>query len=106
MDNENGVEPAMPMWQPAVVCIATSVLSKLKPGQWALPNPTESYGRAWDGWDHGRGGALELPPIADPDAKATLPRTNLDEMHARGHITSSQYAIACPLSTQPIATCR
>jgi hypothetical protein len=101
MDNENGVEPAKPVWQPAVVCVATSVLCKIKPGQWTLPDPAEGYGREWDGWADSRGGALELPPIADPDAKATLPRTRLDEMHARGHLTGTEYAIALAFQVAP-----
>jgi hypothetical protein len=101
MSNENGlVEPAKPMWQPAVVCIAAS-LCKRQSGQWTLPDPTERYGRDWDGWADSRGGALELPPIADPDAKATLPKTNLDEMHARGHLTGTEYAIALAFQTTP-----
>jgi hypothetical protein len=82
------------------VCIAAS-LSKRKLGQWALPDQTEKYGPLWSGWADSRGGALELPPIADPDAKATLPRTPLDEMHARGQLTDSEYAIALAFQTAP-----
>jgi hypothetical protein len=100
MENKNGVEPARPIWRPAVVCIAAS-LSKRKLGQWALPDQTEKYGPLWSGWADSRGGALELPPIADPDAKATLPRTPLDEMHARGQLTDSEYAIALAFQTAP-----
>jgi hypothetical protein len=100
MDNENGVAPAKPVWRPAV-CVVAAALCKRKSGQWALPNPTEGYGRDWDGWADGRGGALELPPIADPDAKATLPKTNLDGMHARGHLTGTEYAIALAFQTAP-----
>ena len=55
-------------------------------GYWTVPDPTEKYGREWKGWKpvgkppliRGHPGDLELTPIADPSAKATLPRTRLD----------------------------
>jgi hypothetical protein len=68
---------------------------------WTRPDLTEKYGPEWDGWAKGRPGDRELPPIVDPGAAATLPRTRLDEMHARGHLTGTEYALAVMFQERP-----
>ena len=78
-------------------------------GYWTVPDPTEKYGREWKGWKpvgkppliRGHPGDLELTPIADPSAKATLPRTRLDEMLARQQLTGSEYELALMFQENP-----
>jgi hypothetical protein len=74
---------------------------RLARGHWTKPNSTEKYGPKWKGWIKGRPGDRELPPIVDPSAKATLPRTRLDEMLARQQLTGSEYALAVMFQERP-----
>ena len=44
--------------------------------------------------------ASELPD-EEPGAKATLPKTNIEEMLARGQLTHSEYALALRFEEKP-----
>jgi hypothetical protein len=56
---------------------------------------TESAAKA--AWNRTR---VELPD-AEPGAKATLPKTNIEKMLARGQLTHSEYALALRFEEKP-----
>ena len=60
----------------------------------------DSEGAAKAAWNRAR---VELPD-AGPAAKATLPRTRLDEMLARGQLTGSEYHLALMFRADPCGT--